>query len=198
MKSIFSVISSIACALALGGCAHPINMKPENDKLASRATSTPVIDKKLAYFIPESRMTLEITSPGGGGDLVKYAPYRDIETGLFKTLSEGFKDVTKSKTSQLSPDMKMEGIALLMQPEITTTSSSESIVTWPPTKFGVTLTCDFYDDKDSLVHKISVTGNGEAEFSEFKSNFSLAANRAATDALNKLLEAINSSAELRK
>jgi hypothetical protein len=198
MKSFFSLIPALAFTLTLIGCAHPINMKPENDKLASRATSSPVIDKKLAYFIPESRMTLEVTSPGGGGDLVKYTPYRDIETGLYKILSESFKDITKAKSSLITADMKKDGITLMLQPEITTTSSSESILTWPPTKFGVMLTCNFYDEKDVLVHKVSVTGSGEAEFSEFKGNFGLAANRATTDALNKLLEALNTSAELRK
>lgn len=185
-------------ALTLGGCAHPINMKPEADKMDAKPASVQTIDKKVAYYIPETRMGLETTSPGGGGDLIKYTPYRDIEPGLYKVLTDTFKDVSKSKGPRLSDEQKKDGFTLMMQPDVSTSSSSESIFTWPPTKFTVTLSCNFYDDQNTLVKKIEVTGSGQAEFDEFKKNLSLAANRASTDALNKLQEAVGKSSELRQ
>jgi hypothetical protein len=47
------------------------------------------------------------------------------------------------------------------------------------------------------VDTVRVSGYGRATFDEFKSNFSLAAVRASTDALNRLSQALRDSAKLR-
>jgi hypothetical protein len=62
----------------------------------------------------------------------------------------------------------------------------------------VTLTCTVTDASGALIDTIKVTGDGFAPFEEFKSNFSLSAVRASTDALNKLVQALSNSAALRR
>jgi hypothetical protein len=47
------------------------------------------------------------------------------------------------------------------------------------------------------VAKKAVTGSGHAEFSEFKRNFGLAAQRATLDAVQKMQSAMQETAELR-
>ena len=94
--------------------------------------------------------------------------------------------------------MKAGAIKLVVLPEIATTSSSSSPFTWPPTAFSVDLTCNINDDSGKLVKSVKVTGNGNASFDEFKSNFSLASVRASNDALAKLIQALADTPELRK
>ncbi|MBI3147298.1 MAG: hypothetical protein HYZ17_02145 [Betaproteobacteria bacterium] len=88
-------------------------------------------------------------------------------------------------------------VAYVVVPQITTNSSSPSPFTWPPTKFSVHLACEVMDANGALVVKPSVVGEGRAEFSEFKRDFSLSGKRAAEDALLRMGEALSGLAELR-
>ncbi|MEI6001348.1 hypothetical protein H3V53_30535 [Paraburkholderia bengalensis] len=90
-----------------------------------------------------------------------------------------------------------KNLSYIVTPSIMTTSSSQSLLTWPPTDFSVTLECTITDPSGKLVTKKSVTGSGHAEFSEFKHNFGLAAQRATLDAVQKMQSAMQESAELR-
>ena len=85
----------------------------------------------------------------------------------------------------------------MLTPEITTESASDSVMTWPPTQFTVNLNCRITDLAGKEVDTVRVSGYGRATFDEFKSNFSLAAVRASTDALNRLSQALRDSAKLR-
>ena len=58
--------------------------------------------------------------------------------------------------------------------------------------------CNINDDSGKRVKSVKVTGNGNASFDEFKSNFSLASVRASNDALAKLIQALADTPELRK
>ncbi|PVY91255.1 hypothetical protein C8C95_2105 [Acidovorax sp. 99] len=183
---------SIVFALILGGCAHPISMAP-NLATVQPTADQPMLDKKVGYHISAASKALEVTTPGGGGDKVRYFPYRDLEPGLYKAIGVVFRDVAKINNPTDAAELDASGIQLLITPEITTNSSSESALTWPPTSFTVTLACQIKDMHGKTLDSLRVEGRGQAEFSEFKSNFSLAAVRASDDALAKLVVALRQS-----
>jgi hypothetical protein len=195
MNQFAKILLSLATCVALFGCAHPISMTPESTPVSRNGAA--LINKKVGYHISEVSSALEVTTAGGGGDKVRYFPYRDIDAGLYKALGEVFTGVTKVTNPTDIAAISGSGITLLIVPEISTTSSSTSLLTWPPTQFSVFLNCTVVDAKGQSVTNISVQGNGLAEFSEFKSNFSLAAVRASNDALTKLVKALAESKELR-
>lgn len=197
MKRLFSFVFALVACVALFGCAHPINMNP-NLQAISAPAGAQAINKPVGYHIPEALRQLQVISPGGGGDKVSYFPYRDLEPGFYKVLSETFRDVSKVQDPKNAAELSSRGIKLLITPEITTTSSSESLFTWPPTMFSVTLVCTVTDMAGQGLQTIRVVGNGNATFDEFKGNLSLAAVRASDDALAKLLKELTASAELRK
>lgn len=189
------VSAALACTV-LFGCAHPISITPDLVKV--QAADARPIAKPVGYHISNANRGLEVTTAGGGGDKIRYFPYKDLEAGLYKALSEVFSSVTKIDDPKNAAELRKSGIAILIVPEIGTTSSSPSLVTWPPTKFSVTLVCTITDADGKLIKNLSVTGEGGAEFDEFKSNYSLTAVRASNDALAKLISALSNSAELRR
>lgn len=156
------------------------------------------IEKQVGYFISDANQALEVITPGGGGDKVRYFPYRDIEPGFYKALGEVFKGATKLKNLADNADITAKGISLVIVPSISTTSSSPSLLTWPPTKFSVTLGCTITNADGSPLKLITVTGSGAAEFDEFKANVSLSALRATNDALDKLMQILSNTPELRR
>lgn len=197
MKRFFQICLSTAACVVLFGCAHPISLTPDA-KAIPTAGATPVIPKKVGFYVSDASKALEITSPGGGGDKVRYFPYRDLEPGLYQALSAVFSDVSKIKDPKDVAALKANGVSLLITPEIATTSSSPSPLTWPPTNFGVRLVCAITDSDGNTIETIRVQGEGHAEFDDFKSNFSLSAVRASNDALTKLVAALGESKALRQ
>lgn len=188
MKQLLKLVLAGTACVVLFGCAHPINMKPDLNTV--QAASAKRIDKQVGYHMSDANAALEVTTPGGGGDKVRYFPYRDIEPGFYKALSEVFSGVSKIKNPKDAEEVRKSGVSLLIVPEISTTSSSPSPFTWPPTQFTVTLAGTITDAAGQLVRKFSVMGEGKAEFDEFKSNFSLTAVRASNDALAKLVKVL--------
>ena len=174
----------------LSGCAHPINISPDLASLSSNS-SAEKIDKKITYYFTED-LEKEVTTPGGGGDSVKYKPYKELDIGIYKVLSDKFKNVEVLKKSgeKVNADYSAEIT-------ISTNSSSSSAFTWPPTLFGVNISAEFANLQSGLKEKISVSGEGRAEFSEFKSNFNLSAKRASEDVLGKLSAALSNLSMLR-
>ena len=196
MKRFLSFATLSLVLLALFGCAHPITMNP--DLTLVRSEGGVVIDKAVGFHIPDSAKAIEVTTGGGGGDKVRYFPYRDLEPGFYKALGESFRSVSKIANPKDAAAIASSGITLLITPEITTSSSSESIVTWPPTQFTVNLVCTVVDAKGVPVTVVRASGYGRATFDEFKTNFSLAAVRASNDALRLLVKALQESPALRQ
>ena len=168
------------------------------NRLAAEARRQDGTIRRALDDVPDALRSVEVTTPGGGGDKVRYFPYRDIEPGFYKALSEAFTSVSKVQNPKDSAALQAGGISLLITPEVTTNSSSDGAFTWPPTQFSVKLVCTIVDAGGKPVETIRVNGEGGATFSEFKSNFSLAAVRASNDALAKLVKALVESPELRK
>ena len=178
----------VLCALVLTACAHPISIAPDLSKLEAPA-SPPKQGTVGLYISPEDRAR-QITTPGGGGDKVSYFPYRDLESGIFKVLGNVYERVIVVSSPTDIEGLVKGGVSVVARPQITTQSSSESAFTWPPTFFQVQLSCTITDISGTKIVETFVTGTGNAEFSEFKSDYSLAGKRASHDVLAKTQSAI--------
>ncbi|WP_204117313.1 hypothetical protein [Paraburkholderia sp. C35] len=180
----------------LAGCAHDITISGDNSALVAKTASP--ISKTVGLVITDEERQKEVITPGGGGDKVSYKPYQDLELPIYLELSNLFTDVVKLNSKPDASVTQAKKLSYIVTPVITTTSSSPSLLTWPPTDFSVTLECTVTDLSGNLVVKKSVTGSGHAEFSEFKRNFGLAAQRATVDAMQKLQASMQDSPELRQ
>ncbi|WP_454764285.1 hypothetical protein [Cupriavidus campinensis] len=185
--------AAAAALVALTGCAHPILIATEKSTPAAPAAKK--LDRNIGFVIPDTLLTKEVITPGGGGDKVSYLPYRDLEFPLYGTLSNVFANATKLKAADDRAAIEKAQVSYILTPEITTDSSSDSALTWPPTRFTVNLTCTVTDLNGKVVLKKVVTGQGNAEFSEFKSNFSLSAQRASEDMLRNLQKTLSEAPE---
>ena len=183
----------IVVTAALCGCAHPIVITPDVSKL-ERDTGVQPIPKSVGYYFTEAREK-EVITAGGGGDKVSYKPYKDIEGGLYKVLSNVFQSVS-SITSDKDPAVSQKQLGYVMAVEVSTNSSSPSLFTWPPTVFGVNLTANISDSAGKPVTRLLAIGEGRAEWAEFKGDFSLAGKRSSDDALKKLQAALFGAPEL--
>jgi hypothetical protein len=187
----------IAVVMIATGCAHPMTMRADVAALALPPEATRIPKNIGLYISPENRAK-EVITPGGGGDKVSYRPYADMETGLYKVLGNTFQSVDSLSTLSDIDAIAKHSLALIAVPQITTTSSSGGVFTWMATDFTVQLSCRFTDVSGREVTTLSSTGTGHAEFSDLKSDFSAAGERASRDALEKLQAAILQSAELHK
>jgi len=194
MLRIGRVAAAIAFVAVLAGCAHPIAIQAE--KTPERVEAT-LSSKKVAYVMTDAERGKQVITPGGGGDRVSYYPYRDLEKALRDTLRSVYTDVVVVPSAADTKALRESGASLVFTPEIITTSSSPSPFTWPPTQFGTEIVCRVTDAEGQEVTRVRVNGKGNAEFSEFKSNFGLAANRAGTDVAEKLSAEIRGNPKLR-
>jgi len=119
------LILSIAVVLTmlLSGCAHQIQLHP-NTKLFIESETK--INNVVGYHISEQNRKKMVETPGGGGDKVTYAPYKDTESVLFTVLSNKFKDVYLVKSLEDESFIKENEIKFIFVPEIITHSSSSS------------------------------------------------------------------------
>ena len=190
------LLAGLLAAVLATGCAHPISVTTDISQV--RSSGQPRIEKSVAYVIAPEDRDREVITPGGGGDKLSYKPYRDLDAGIFKALSEVFANVSRVDAAAEAAKPGRDKFQLVFVPRITTTSSSASPFTWPPTAFAIDLTCKVSDPSGTPVSEINVVGNGQAEFSEFKSDHSLAAKRAAQDAMQKLVKALEETPALRR
>lgn len=181
------------CALLISACAHPISINPQ--QTPERPQSN-LKAKKVAYVMSDTERNKQVTTAGGGGDKVSYYPYKDAEKAIRDGLRSVYQDVIVIKSAQDTQAIRENAIDLIYTPVITTASSSDSAFTWPPTFFRISLSCNVTDNKGTLLKNMEIEGNGYAEFSEFKSNFGLAGNRATSDLSSKLRKEILNSPEL--
>src|SRR5262245_23417475 len=173
-------LALLVVAVAMGaGCAHPMIIKPEMEKISAGPQSGKIA-KNVGLYIPAANREKEVTTPGGGGDKVRYKPYADLESGLYKVLSDTFQDVTILKAPNDEAVAK-RSVAYIIEPEITTTSSSSGVFTWMATDFTVNLNCKVTDPAGEVLGTVNSSGSGHAVFDELKSNFSLAGQRASED-----------------
>lgn len=182
----------LSASLFLIACAHPISITP----LSTPKQTAPLSAKKVAYLISEDDKNRLITSAGGGGDKITYYPYRDLEKSVRDALMSIYSDVTAIKT--MSDDLVKSGsVSLVFTPLITTVSSSDSMVTWPPTHFFIDISCTVSNSAGGIVDKFQVSSDGYAEYSDFKQDFGLAGRRAASEVSEKLRQTIVNNSKLK-
>jgi hypothetical protein len=190
LKGMMSLLKVLAVFLlfSLVGCGHSINITPPMNTLGKEGVVK--IDKNVGYYISAENMNKEVTTPGGGGDKVKYFPYKESEPALKAVLGNIFQQVVSVPAPNDAKFIADNKIAYIFTPELTTDSSSPSPFTWPPTKFTLKIDCKAADGSGKLLWQTVVTGEGQAEFEEFKGDFSLAARKASQKAFMKLQEEI--------
>ncbi|KAF0844753.1 hypothetical protein FNL37_2208 [Methylovorus glucosotrophus] len=171
----------------LAACAHPINVSPLS---APKRDEAHLVNKHVAYVMTDELRNKVVTSSGGGGDNVSYTPYKDVEKAIRDALRAVYTEVSVIKAAADAKAYSAEPIALVFTPEISTSSSSDSMLTWPPTRFFINLECVATNANGEEVSRLRISGNGSAEFSEFKADFGLAGRRASTDLANKLVKEI--------
>lgn len=195
IQSIIKPIVSFILVTLITACAHPITIVP--NKTPERGAPSPS-QKKAAYVMTESDRNKQVTSAGGGGDKVNYYPYRDVEKAIRDALRSIYADVIAISSSADFDLLKANDVSVIYTPVISTASSSDSAFTWPPTYFRVELACNVNDKEGKELSILKVTGNGSAEFSEFKINTGLAGSRATSDLSEKFKQEILRHPELYK
>lgn len=178
----------------LAACAHPIGVGPLETPVRNEAGLNP---KKVAYVMTDDDRNKEVITAGGGGDKVSYFPYRDLEKSIRDALRAVYADVFVVKSASDREAIRSYGASYVFTPTITTTSESPSLFTWPPTKFGIDLSCQVSDAEGKALTSVRAQGNGTAEFAEFKSDFGLAGRRAATQVSEQLKQQVLTNAQLR-
>jgi len=186
---------AIVCSLIMvSACAHKIQVTPSLDKLRSESTTKK--NKIVGYHIAPQDKLAEVETGGGGGDSITYSPYKDSEAALNTILSKNFYKVYSVDNLSNKGYINEKKIELIFLPKITTTSSSKSLVTWPPTNFTVELMCKAVDLNGQEIWSKTVQSEGKATFSEFKSDFGLAGRRAMEKAFSKMFLEISTAKEL--
>ena len=194
VSRMLKTVAVLAFAALLGACAHPISLS--GSKSPERVESQ-LVDKKVAYVINDADRAKQVTTPGGGGDKVSYFPYRDLEKSIRDALRSVYRDVVAVRSTNDTQGIRDAGAVLVFTPQITTTSSSPSPLTWPPTVFTTEIACVVTDASGIEIARVAATGKGAAEFSEFKGDFSLSAKRATDDMAAQLAAQIRRSDKLR-
>jgi hypothetical protein len=188
------ILGALGLTVLLAACAHPIVISPLEIPLRDKGA---IQSKHVAYVMTEADRNKQVTTEGGGGDKVSYFPYRDLEKAIRDALRAVYSNVSVIKSPSDSIAIEKNEISLVFAPEITTSSNSQSIFTWPPTQFTIELALNATDAVGNLISRIRVIGSGVAEFSEFKSDFGLAGRRAASELSDKLIQEISLNSRLR-
>lgn len=183
----------IAAVAVLVGCAHPISIEGKSVPAQDASWS----QRKVAYVMSEADRQKQVTTQGGGGDKISYFPYRDFEKSLRSALVSVYSDVSIVSSEMNASAIRESGASFVFRPEITTTSSSSSAFTWPPTKFSVSVMVEVFDPKSTLLARLRATGNGNAEWEEFRGDFGLAGRRAVDDAARVLVDEVKRLDKLR-
>jgi hypothetical protein len=191
----FIVCLSLAVSALFFGCAHPYTIAPDASRISRQDTKP--FDANVGYFISPIDAAKEVITPGGGGDEVKYTPYKDLEPALFRVLSNTFRRAYALSSPNDKAMIQAKNITFVFVPKIETDSSSDSAFTWPPTRFKLTLTCEALDSEGKAIWTKQIVGEGNASYSEFKSDFPLAARRASEKVMIELQRALTEAPEFR-
>jgi len=183
---------AVVTTILLGGCAHKIQITPPLETIRNTPMNEPV-NVTVGYFISAENRSKAVISPGGGGDKVTYAPYRETEAAMNTILSRNFVRVYSLPSMSDIDFITEKNISYIFTPVIQTNSSSSGIFTWPATDFSFELTCTAVDPAGNEVWGKTVTGEGHADYSEFMKDFGLSGRRAAEAAYLEMMHEISSA-----
>ena len=166
------------------GCAHPINVEPDVARLSPSSTNR--IGFKVGYHVPPEVANLEVTTPGGGGDNVRYNPYAALSSGYRTMLSNVFETVVSVATLGQVQSSPGPTVDYVMIPMVVTNSGGSNFFTWPPENFTVDLTTSIRDKEGKVVATPRVVGVATATTSERLVDHGFSGRRAFEDALRKM------------
>lgn len=188
----------LSSTVFISGCAHPITIAPDLSKLPREQTQSK-IERSVGYYISEQNKAVEVTTPAGGGDSVKYKPYADLEPGLYRVLSNVFTSVYPIKDTKDQAYLQSNNIAWIFTPTLTTNSSSRNHFFWPPTDFNLIIECTAADPTLKLVWQTSVKADNDViAVKEILKDHGLAGKSAAEKALLHLQTQIQAASEFQK
>ena len=149
------------CLLVIGlvACAHPVNIRPALVLSTDRSTQ---IDKKVGYQITDAQRALQSTTPGGGGDKISYHLYKDLEPGLFDTLSSVFSAVYVVPEDGRNEFIVDKKLSFVFTPEFQSDSSSSNIIFWNPTDFTLKLRVKALDGSGKEIWAREFIAEGKA------------------------------------
>lgn len=194
-SSFVGAVGAVVAVLLLGACAHPITINPTSTPLRSKDQL--YSQKVVAYVMTDADRGKQVTTASGGGDKISYFPYKELEEGIREALRSLYSDVLLVRSPTDVEAIQRDQIVFVFAPEIHTNSSSDSILTWPPTKFSILLLSTVTDATGNILAHVEVSGQGAASYSEFMDDFGLAGRRAAKDALEKFTAEIRANQRLR-
>lgn len=179
----------LLASVLLVGCAHPINISPSISNVAVKTTQNSAQRSPISvgYYISQKNRELEVTTPGGGGDNVRYHPYEAIELGYRDILLSLYRNVAAANAESPGPNDRFDYV---IEPTIITNSGSTGFFTWPPTNFSVDITNTIRDATGRVIADPRVVGIGMAETSERLVDHGFAGRRAMEEALMKTHSAL--------
>lgn len=188
-NQIFKSLLSALFMFILAGCAHSIEISPNLARLERLPSDPPRLSSNIGYYIPAETISLEVITPGGGGDSVKYYPYRDMEAGFQKILSNVFTSVVKL-VSLPDEGHVANGIDYVISPTVVTNSGGGG-PTYMPKSFTVDLTSQIRNREGKPVTDLRVVGTGSVDgYMERLSDRGIAGRQAMEDALLKMQAAL--------
>lgn len=159
----FQAIAKLATAavlvFALTACAHGVKISPQ---LTLASDPSRLVEKKVGYRITDAQRALQVTTPGGGGDKISYFLYRDLESGLFQTLSTVFSAVYVIPEASSQEFIVDKNISFVFTPVMESDSSSTNVVLWNPTDFTLRLRATAMDASGQEVWAQDFVGEGKA------------------------------------
>lgn len=158
-KAVARAITGTVFALALVACAHPVKISPQLTLTSDRSR---LVDKKVGYRITDAQRALQVTSAGGGGDKISYYLYRDLESGLFDTLSSVFSAVYVLPDASSQQFIVDKNISFVFTPVMDSESSSKNVLMWNPTDFTLRLRASALDASGQEVWSRDFVGTGRA------------------------------------
>jgi len=177
------------------GCAHRIDITPPLDAL--NAAGINKIDKNVGYYISPEKLAQEVETPAGGGDKVKYLPYKESEAGLNRVLSNVFREVYALPSPGSAEFIASKNISYIFVPTITTDSSSRSPWIWPPSDFTVSLDCRATDGSGQVVWETSLKVEAHERLPDVYRDHALAGKVALQNAFLELQGKILKAVEFR-
>ncbi|MEJ1356535.1 MAG: hypothetical protein RPU52_13165 [Candidatus Sedimenticola sp. (ex Thyasira tokunagai)] len=184
-----SRIFLITSILVMYGCAHPITISPHLSNIDRKDAKQ--IDKNVGYYISAQDRYKEVTTPGGGGDSIKYTPYNDLEPAIQKVLINIFRNVHRMPSENDKVFISDNDISFVFTPKIETSSSSSGVLTWMATDFTVDLNVKAINEGGDKIWEKTIKKDGHAEFEELTKDLQLSSRRASEKVFKELQQAIS-------
>jgi hypothetical protein len=174
----------VGAVFVVAGCAHPVSVRADVNYPSDRT-----VDTSVGYFISDANRSVEVTTPAGGGDKMRYFPYRDLEPTILNTLGSVFRKVYSVPENGRATYIADHHLTFVFEPILTTNSSSKSAIFWPATDFDLTIKVTALDASGQAVWNREFTGHGHIEKGRSLNDVP-PAKEAAAEAFGKLRKAL--------